>query len=66
MTLVGKAGDDEIRMTDLARWAGTIPYEIPCLLGRRVTRIYRPDETVPQAVSTECEPASAPRTEITT
>jgi len=40
VTLVGRDGDAEIRVEELARWAGTIPYAIPCGLGKRVRRIY--------------------------
>jgi alanine racemase len=58
VTLVGRDGQDGIRMTDLARWAGTIPYEIPCRLGRRVARMYRPEESVPEPVPATIEPAS--------
>jgi alanine racemase len=39
-TLVGRDGDAEVRLEDLARQAGTIPYEIPCRLGKRVRRVY--------------------------
>jgi alanine racemase len=59
VTLIGEDGDDRILMTDLADWAGTIPYEIPCRFGRRVTRIYRPDETIPSGVPAELEPKQA-------
>ncbi len=40
VTLIGQDGDQEISMLDLAKAAGTIPYEISCRLGRRVKRIY--------------------------
>lgn len=39
-TLVGRDGGDQITLEDLARTVGSIPYEIPCRLGRRVTRAY--------------------------
>jgi alanine racemase len=39
-TLVGRDGDEEIRVEELARLAGTIPYTIPCGLGKRVRRVY--------------------------
>ena len=38
VTILGKDGDDTILAGDVARWAGTIPYEIPCRLGPRVER----------------------------
>lgn len=40
-TLIGKDGNDEILAEDLARIAGTIPYEILCSIHSRVPRIYR-------------------------
>jgi alanine racemase len=41
VTLVGCDGDRRIGIGDLARWCGTIPYEILCGIGRRVARTYR-------------------------
>jgi len=38
--LIGKSQDKEIRVDDLAKIIGTIPYEITCGLGKRVKRIY--------------------------
>ncbi|MDP7035139.1 MAG: alanine racemase [Planctomycetota bacterium] len=50
VTLIGKDGDEWIRAEELARHAGTIPYEVTCCLGRRVERIYHPSpETYPLA-----------------
>ena len=47
-TLIGRDGDERIRLEELAELAGTIPYEIPCRLGRRVWRIpVSPDGIVP-------------------
>jgi alanine racemase len=40
VTLIGRDGDEEITALDLARQAGTIPYEVTCSLGLRVKRIY--------------------------
>ena len=39
-TLVGRDGDERIRVEALARLADTIPYEILCGIGRRVKRRY--------------------------
>ena len=39
-TLLGREGDDEITAAELARVAGTLPYEVLCLLGLRLTRLY--------------------------
>lgn len=41
VTLVGRDGDEEVSVADLATWSGTIPYEILCGIGRRVARTYR-------------------------
>ena len=40
VVLFGRQADELIRATDLATLAGTIPYEILCGIGRRVTRVY--------------------------
>ena len=40
VTLVGRDGSEEIRVEELARLVGTIPYELTCRLGRRVERVY--------------------------
>jgi alanine racemase len=40
VTLVGRDGAAEIRVEELARLAGTIPYELTCRLGRRIRREY--------------------------
>ena len=41
VVLLGRQGDEEIRVEELASLAGTIPYEIFCSIGRRVRRIYK-------------------------
>jgi alanine racemase len=38
--LLGVRGNDRVTAWDLARAAGTIPYEIVCGIGRRVPRVY--------------------------
>lgn len=40
VVLIGRQGDSEIRIEELARLAETIPYEITCALGKRVRRVY--------------------------
>ena len=40
VTLVGRQGEEHLGVADLARAAGTIPYEIACHLGARVRRVY--------------------------
>jgi alanine racemase len=41
VTLLGRDGAEEIGVDDLARWAGTINYEILCGISKRVPRILR-------------------------
>lgn len=41
VVLIGKQGENEIRCEELARLAGTIPYEIVCSITNRVPRIYK-------------------------
>jgi len=41
VTLFGRDGEEQITLEEVARHAGTIPYEITCSVGRRVERIYR-------------------------
>jgi alanine racemase len=41
VTLVGRDGDEEIRVEDLARLLRTIPYEVTCRLGKRVLRVHK-------------------------
>lgn len=41
VTLVGRDGAQEITVDDLARWAGTINYEILCGISKRVPRVLR-------------------------
>jgi len=38
VTIIGKDGDEEIRVEDVATAARTIPYEVTCRLSRRVVR----------------------------
>ncbi|KRL66292.1 alanine racemase [Companilactobacillus versmoldensis] len=40
VTLIGKNGNDEITTTDVAKYAGTINYEILCSLAERLPRVY--------------------------
>ena len=39
--LIGESGDERITVEDLARWAGTIPYEILTNINARVPRVYK-------------------------
>lgn len=40
VTVVGRVGDTEISTDDVASWTGTINYEVVCLVGKRVPRVY--------------------------
>lgn len=46
-TIVGRDGDQEIRLQELAHKLDTIPYEVTCSIGKRVARSYRGGENVP-------------------
>jgi len=41
VVLIGHQGDQRITAEDLARWAGTIPYEILTNINTRVPRVYK-------------------------
>lgn len=43
VTLIGRDGDEQITVGELAALVGTIPYEIACSVGKRVRRLYRRD-----------------------
>jgi alanine racemase len=40
VVITGRQGDDEITVGEMARWVGTIPYELLCRVGPRVARVY--------------------------
>lgn len=39
VTLIGNDGENSISLNDIATLVGTIPYEIACLIGKRVPRV---------------------------
>jgi alanine racemase len=41
VVLIGRQGDEEIRAEEMARWAGTIGYEVVTSVSARVPRVYR-------------------------
>jgi alanine racemase len=41
VVIIGESGGERIRAEDLAQACGTIPYEILCGIGPRVTRVYQ-------------------------
>lgn len=46
VTVVGKSENEEISMDDVASWTGTINYEVACLVGKRVPRVYIKNDEV--------------------
>ncbi len=58
VTLLGSQDGDTLTVQDIARAAGTIPYEITCALGRQVPRYFRESGPVPDAAP-ESAPSSA-------
>jgi alanine racemase len=41
VVVLGRQGGQEITADDVAKWAGTINYEVTCSLGNRLPRIYK-------------------------
>ncbi|MBI3601045.1 MAG: alanine racemase, partial [Nitrospinae bacterium] len=41
VVMIGRQGNEEIKVEELASIAGTIPYEIFCSIGKRVKRVYK-------------------------
>ncbi len=60
VTFFGRDGDAQITLEEVAKQAGTIPYEITCSVGRRVERIFRggADVLTPKARPAIEQPAS--------
>jgi alanine racemase len=46
VVLLGKQGDNEITADEIAELIGTIPYEIVCIIGKRIPRVYFKDGKV--------------------
>ncbi len=46
VVLLGKQGGNQITVEELAKLADTIPYEIVCLIGKRIPRVYLRDGEV--------------------
>ena len=40
VVLIGRQGDDEITVSEMAAWIDTIPYELWCRVGSRIERVY--------------------------
>jgi alanine racemase len=47
VTLIGRDGAETITVDDLARWAGTVSYEILCGISKRVPRVLRDAAVTP-------------------
>jgi alanine racemase len=43
VVLIGEQGKASVTVEELAKWAGTIPYEILTAIGDRVPRLYEDD-----------------------
>ena len=55
VTLIGADGRERISVQDMAEAAGTIPYEITCSIGSRVSRVYLdPHATPAEARLADC------------
>jgi alanine racemase len=39
--LIGRQGEERITADEIAKKIGSIPYEVLCLIGKRVPRVYR-------------------------
>lgn len=49
--IFGKRGDEEITVTELATLMGTINYEILCVIGKRIPRVYLKDGKIVNVLS---------------
>lgn len=60
VVVFGKQGNEEISIRELAELIGTIDYEIVCLIGKRVPRIYCKGETHAETASnSKCKQRNA-------
>jgi alanine racemase len=57
VTLIGRSGNAQVTAEELANLTGTIPYEVTCLLGKRVRRVYLRKPREQQQVLTHAEKA---------
>jgi alanine racemase len=58
VTLIGRDGTETITVDDVARWAGTVSYEILCGISKRVPRVLRDAAVTPPRLAPN--PAAAP------
>jgi alanine racemase len=43
VTLIGSQKEETISVTEVASRLGTITYEVPCIISKRVPRVYTPE-----------------------
>ncbi len=43
VVVIGEQGSDRIDASEVARWVGTIPYDVLCRTGSRIERVYHGD-----------------------
>ncbi len=65
VTLIGRDGDESITLSELANKAGTIPYEISCSIGRRVSQLFVGGEQIHIPGQAAPLPALLPRKPLT-
>ncbi|HBI02927.1 MAG TPA: alanine racemase [Paenibacillaceae bacterium] len=46
VVLIGKQGDSEITVDEMASWLNTINYEVTCMVSKRITRVYYENEKI--------------------
>lgn len=46
VTLIGTDGDATITMEDIEKWSGMLNYEVACIIGKRVPRVYTKNNEV--------------------
>jgi len=61
VTLLGRDGDEEITVEEMARLSGTIPHDVLCGIGRRVRRIYRGEAPATPAAMPMAPGTTSPR-----
>lgn len=49
VTLIGRDGDEEITVEELSRLSGRFHYEIPCMISKRIPRVYYKNDRIIQA-----------------
>ncbi|MFH0945103.1 MAG: alanine racemase [Planctomycetota bacterium] len=63
VTVIGRDGDESITVPEIAEALGTVPYEVTCLLGKRVERLHSPERPRPTLAPASgfCEETVRPR-----